>query len=106
MYMLGSTQPIAFDHDQIRSILSRPGVLDDLSSAFDSPTDTIEGWISKIDANTWISGPEVTAFAGDGPMVTDDRPVSEYFLLRMLYGAASPIAAPGTLRAATAGAGG
>jgi spermidine synthase len=106
MYMLGSTQPIAFDHDSIRAILSRPGVLADLSSAFDSPTNTLDGWISKIDANTWISGSEVAAFAGDGPMVTDDRPVSEYFLLRMLYGATSPVAAPATLRAATAGAGG
>jgi predicted membrane-bound spermidine synthase len=106
MYMLGSTQPISFDHDAIRSILSRPGVLADLSSAFDSPTNTIDGWISKIDANTWISGPQVTTFAGTGPMVTDDRPVSEYFLLRMLYGSSSPIAEPSTLRAAAAGPGG
>jgi hypothetical protein len=30
----------------------------------------------------WISGAEVGPFAGDGPMVTDDRPLSEYFLLR------------------------
>jgi spermidine synthase len=106
MYMLGSTQPIAFDDDAIRAILERPGVLDDVSSAFDSPTKTIEGWISNIHGSTWISGSEVATFAGDGPMVTDDRPVSEYFLLRMLYGASSPIAAPASLRAATAGTGG
>jgi spermidine synthase len=106
MYMLGSTQPITFDHDAIRSVLSRPGVLNDLSTAFDSPTTTIDGWISQIDRNTWISGPAVATFAGDGPMVTDDRPVSEYFLLRMLFGPKSATAAPSTLRAATAGTGG
>jgi spermidine synthase len=106
MYMLGSTQPIAFDDDSIRSILERPGVLDDVSSAFDSPTNTIDGWMSKIHADTWIRGSQVASFAGEGPMVTDDRPVSEYFLLRMLYGATSPMAGPSTLRAATAGTGG
>jgi spermidine synthase len=106
MYMLGSTEPIAFDHDSIRAVLERPGVLEDISSAYDSPDDTIEGWTTRIDANTWLTGPEVTAFVGNGPMVTDDRPVSEYFLLRMLYGASSPVAVPATLRAATAGTGG
>jgi spermidine synthase len=103
MYMLGSTQPIAFEHDAIRSILSRPGVLDDISSAYDSPEHTIDGWISRIDGSRWLTGSAVRSFIGDGPMVTDDRPVSEYFLLRMLYGAKSPVAVPATLRAATAG---
>ena len=39
-------------------------------------------------------------------MVTDDRPVSEYFLIRKTFGSStSPVAVPSTLRAA-AGAGG
>jgi hypothetical protein len=38
-------------------------------------------------------------------MVTDDRPLSEYFLLRRLAGTDSQLAVPQTLRAA-AGAGG
>ena len=87
-------------HDAIREVLGRPGVLADISSAYDSPTNTIEGWTAKIDQLTWISGAAVPAFAGDGPMVTDDRPLSEYFLLRRLAGTHSPLAVPSTLKAA------
>ena len=99
-YMLGSVQPIAFDHDAIRTTLERPGVLTDVSSAFDSPTKTIDGWTARIDELTWLSGSAVTAFAGDGPSVTDDRPLSEYFLLRRLAGTDSPPAVPANLMAA------
>ena len=99
-YMLGSDDPIAFDPAAIRSVLERPGVLADISSAYDSPEKTVEGWITRIQDLTWISGPTVTKFAGTGPMVTDDHPLSEYFLLRRMAGTDSPIAAPRTLRAA------
>ena len=101
-YMLGSTDPMTFSPDAIRAVLARPGILDDISSAYDSPAKTVDAWIARIEAQTWISGPAVMAFAGSGPMVTDDRPLSEYFLLRRLGGTSSPIAAPSTLRAATA----
>ena len=37
IYMLGSDDPIDLDPDTARAILARPGVLDDLSEAFDSP---------------------------------------------------------------------
>jgi spermidine synthase len=105
MYMLGSDEPIAFDHAAIRAVLERPGVLDEISTAYDSPARTIEGWTALIDADTFLSGKAVTDFAGVGPMVTDDRPVSEYFLIRTYFDPKSPIAVPSTLRAA-AGAGG
>jgi spermidine synthase len=104
-YMLGSSDPVAFDPDAIRTVLARPGILDDISSAYDSPTRSVDGWIAEIDQLTWISGSAVARFAGDGPMVTDDRPLSEYFLLRRLGGTHSPIAVPSTLRAATVSGG-
>ncbi len=44
MYMLGSDAPIAFDHASIAAVLARPGVLDDISSAYDSPEHTVAGW--------------------------------------------------------------
>lgn len=105
MYMLGSDDPIAFEDGAVRTVLERPGVLEDISSAYDSPDQTVAGWTSRIHANTWLTGKAVTDFAGVGPMVTDDRPVSEYFLIRTWGGSDSPIAVPQTLRAA-AGAGG
>jgi spermidine synthase len=100
MYMLGSDQPIAFDRDAIRAVLERPGVLDDLSSAYDSPEQTIDGWTRQIDDATWLTGPAVMAFVGEGPTVTDDRPVSEYFLVRTFGGDDSGVAGPATLRGA------
>ncbi len=100
-YVLGSDLPISLAPDAIRTVLGRPGVLADLSSPFDSPTDTVDGWIAKIEQMTWISGDQVTAFVGDGPEVTDDRPLSEYFLIRRIMGDGSQRATPSTLRSAT-----
>jgi spermidine synthase len=99
-YLLGSDDPIAFEPDAIRSVLARPGVLEDISSEFDSPTDTIDGWIAQIKQMTWISGDRVTKFAGEGPQVTDDRPLSEYFMIRRFMGDGTGPATPTALRAA------
>lgn len=85
-YMLGSDEPLTFEPDAIRAILARPGVLEDISSAYDSPAATVEDWISIIARQQWLAGPAVTAYAGDGPLITDDRPRPEYFLLRRLFG--------------------
>ena len=99
-YVLGSDRPIAFAPDAIRAVLVRPGLLADISGAFDSPTRTVEGWVAKIAQLTWISGDQVTAFVGDGPEVTDDRPLSEYFLIRRIMGDGSQRATPSALRSA------
>ena len=81
-YMLGSTQPISLDPVAVRSILERPGVLEDVSSAFDSPESTVDGWLGLIEERTWLDGDEVRTYAGTGPLITDDEPRPEYFLLR------------------------
>ena len=86
IYMLGSARPIAFDPASIREVLGRPGILADISSAYDSPTKTVDGWVSVIARQTWLSGQAVRAAAGPGPLITDDRPRTEYFLLRRLFG--------------------
>ncbi len=81
-YMLGSAEPLTFEPDAIRAILARPGVLDDISSAFDSPAKTVEEWVEVVARQQWLAGAAVGAYAGDGPLITDDRPRPEYFLLR------------------------
>jgi len=78
-YMLGSTQPISLDPANILSVLQRPGVREDLSSAYDSPT---MSWENVIPQLVRMSGDEVAAFAGEGPLITDDRPLPEYFIWR------------------------
>jgi hypothetical protein len=86
LYMLGSEEPIAFDDDAIRSVLRRPGVLEDISSARDSRETTEAGWVARIRGLVWLSDGAVAAFAGDAPLITDDRPLPEYFFLRRVYG--------------------
>jgi hypothetical protein len=84
--MLGSDEPLSMDPDVIREILARPGVLADISSAYDSPASTVDDWISVIARQQWLAGTGVTDYAGPGPLITDDHPRPEYFLLRRLFG--------------------
>jgi spermidine synthase len=97
LFMLGSDAPISFDPANIAAILARPGVTEDLSSAYDSPEHDAAGWASKISSLVWIAGDAVERFAGDGPLITDDRPLPEYFLLRHAFGPSSPRVSPGLL---------
>jgi spermidine synthase len=89
-YMLGSDQPLALDSKTLKTVLSRPGVAADLSSAFDSPQKTLEGWLDLIPRLVLLTGADVNRFAGHGPTITDDHPLPEYFLLRLLFGNESP----------------
>ena len=81
-YMLGSDEPIVLDEAAGRAVLERPGVLADISSAFDSPVSTVDDWLALIEEETWLEGDQVRAYAGTGPLITDDEPRPEYFLLR------------------------
>ncbi len=85
-FMLGSEEPIELTEANIRGALERPGVLADISSAYDSPESTLEGWARRIPSLVTLEGDEVRERAGEGPVITDDRPLPEYFLLRRLFG--------------------
>ena len=72
-------------------MLGRPGVLADISSAYDSPVKTMDDWVAEIGRQTSTSGGDaVRAQAGPGPIITDDHPRPEYWLLRTLFGAGVP----------------
>ena len=88
--MFGSRKPIRFDESSIRKVLARPGVLENLAGAADSPASTVDAWVRLIPRLVWISGAEVAHFGGRGSLITDDRPLTEYFLLRRLTEPESP----------------
>jgi hypothetical protein len=96
--MLGSESAVSITQENARAVLERPGVLQDLSGAYDSPADSVDGWLRVIEDSFWIGGADVDAFAGEGPLITDDRPLPEYFLLHRLFGEESPRAGPSLLR--------
>lgn len=89
-FLLGSDAPIVFSESSIREVLQRPGVLLDLSSASDAPKQTEDGWAEMIPRFVRLSGIEVAGFAGSGPLITDDHPLPEYYLVRRLLGPKSP----------------
>jgi hypothetical protein len=90
VYMLGSANPVPITADAIRSVLSRPGVADDLTNTPDGNKRTAVQWMALIPTLLWIQGDRVRRFTGNGPLITDDRPLTEYFLLRRLYGPTYP----------------
>ncbi len=90
VYMLGSEAPILLDEAAVREVLGRPGVLEDISSAFDSPAATVDAWIESIDRQRWLDNAAARAYVGHGPLITDDRPRPEYFLLRRWLGFGEP----------------
>ncbi|MBA2381798.1 MAG: fused MFS/spermidine synthase [Chloroflexi bacterium] len=97
LYMMGSDQPLVFDDAAMREVLGRPGILDDISSAYDSPATTVDDWISRIGQLRWIADAEVDTFTGPGPLITDDHPLPEYFLLRRIFNQDVPETSPDML---------
>ncbi|MEO8245850.1 MAG: fused MFS/spermidine synthase [Chloroflexota bacterium] len=92
VFMLGSSDPISLGAEGVRSVLARPGVIEDLTSAPDSPPiDSVDDWTALIASLAWLDNDAAREFAGDGPMITDDRPRTEYFLLRSSFGPSSPL---------------
>ena len=98
-FMFGSDQPVDFDEASIREVLARPGILADISSAFDSPKLDVDGWVGAIPQLIRLKGDQVSAFAGPGPLITDDRPLPEYFFLRHWLGTPSPRLSPDQVHA-------
>jgi Spermine/spermidine synthase domain len=101
VYMLGSQAPVVIDTAGATRVLSRAGVVADLIATPDDAGRGLNDWVSLIPSLVWISGDQVTGFAGAGPMITDDRPLTEYFLLRRIFGRLSPPMTEATLRAVT-----
>jgi hypothetical protein len=83
-FFLGSESPIELTDEAIRGVLERPGVLEDISSAYDSPQATLAGWAAFLPTLVTVPSDQVGWRAGPGPLITDDRPLPEYFLLRRL----------------------
>jgi spermidine synthase len=84
-YLLGSDEPMELTSQAVRLALDRPGLVEDLSSAYDSPQHALDGWARLIPSLVWLSDGELSRFTGDGPLITDDHPLPEYFLLRRIF---------------------
>jgi spermidine synthase len=99
VYMFGSDEPIPFDAANMQAVLSKNGVLNDLSTAEDSPqgVTTAQQWQQRLLDDIWISDAQVVQFGAPGTLITDDHPFTEYDMLRHMVGTASPRATRYTL---------
>jgi hypothetical protein len=100
-YMLGSDGNVEIDRKALIDVLNRPGVLDDVNSAPDASTLTAEQWADRVAGLKWASGDQLREVVGDGPLITDDRPLPEYFILRRLANPNAPLLSLNGLRALT-----
>lgn len=100
VFMLGSDRPVSFAPDAIASVLERPGVTDNLSTAPDSPAHDLAAWSQLIPSLVFATGDAVRSGVGPGPIITDDHPRTEYFLVRRMADPAAPLMSRATLQAA------
>jgi hypothetical protein len=90
-YLLGSDGSVDLDTALVREALGRPGVLADVDAALDSGHRTADEWAATLQDLTWASGDALRKAVGDGPLITDDHPLPEYFLLRRLANPDAPL---------------
>ncbi len=84
MYMMGSSAPIHLTTAAILKIFGTHAASGDLRGAPDwKPTPTTS-WPSIIHSHVWLTNNQVNRFTGPGPLLTDDHPLTEYFLLAQL----------------------
>ena len=98
--MLGSDRRVTLLPEAIRSVLERPGVTDNLSTAPDSPAHDSAAWSRLIPSLVFATGDVVRSGVGPGPTITDDHPRTEYFLVRRIADPAGPPMSHATLQAA------
>jgi hypothetical protein len=89
-YLIGSDGSVDVEPAALEAVLARPGVLDDVNSAPDSNNRPADEWARVFEADTWATGDELRTIVGDGPLITDDRPLPEYFILRRLQDPGAP----------------
>jgi spermidine synthase len=81
VYIMGSQAPITFSPAGISAVFGSPAARADLSSAPDYKPTTTAQWVSDIQGDVWLTNNQVDAYTGTGPLITDDHPLTEYFML-------------------------
>jgi spermidine synthase len=81
VYMLGSDRPVQLGGGSVERFLGTASARQDLGDAPDDPALDGAGWSRLVEQHHWLSDGEVVSFAGPGGLITDDRPLSEYYLI-------------------------
>ncbi len=82
MFLLGSDKPMVFRPNTIKEIFGSHAAQADLANAPDYARVPTASWPGIISSLTWMQNNQVNAYTGPGPLLTDNDPSSEYFLLK------------------------
>jgi spermidine synthase len=81
VFIMGSQAPITFTPSGITAAVGTPAARADLQGAPDYRPTTTAQWVSDIPSDVWLADNQVNAYTGPGPLITDDHPLTEYFML-------------------------
>ena len=81
MFVLGSQSPISLRTSAILKVFGSAAAREDLHTAADYHTFPVTAWPQIIHSHIWMTNNQVSAYTGPGPLLTDDHPLSEYFLI-------------------------
>ena len=81
MYLLGSDKQMIFTASSIEKVFGSAAARADLAGAPDYPRVPTASWPRVISSLTLMRNNQVNAYTGPGPLLTDNAPMSEYFLL-------------------------
>jgi spermidine synthase len=84
VYMLGSDEPMSFDEASIRGFMETDQAKEDFIGTMEGERLKGVDWVQLVRRNSWLADAEVDGFVGPGPLITDDNPRTEYFMLRYL----------------------
>lgn len=85
MYMLGSDSPLTWNDSQAAALFESPSAMRDISDAPDYQYLPNQPWPVLMDEARWLSDDQVDRFTGNVQLITDDRPLTEYYLLHLLF---------------------
>ena len=87
LYMLGSDGNLGWDSATASRVLGSAQATRDLRTAPDYGAIAGRPWPQILAGMRWMQDGEVDRFAGSAPLITDDRPRTEYYILHHLFAA-------------------
>jgi spermidine synthase len=85
VYMIGSDSDISWSASTADRIMGSPQAMQDITSAPDYWKIAGRSWPDVLAGMRWLKDGDVDRFAAGAPMITDDRPRTEYYLLHQLF---------------------
>ncbi|MGC8462006.1 MAG: fused MFS/spermidine synthase [Candidatus Dormibacteria bacterium] len=84
LQLVGSTKPLDLNQNTVTKLFSRPVVQNDLALAPDNPHASGATWYPILRAHLWLANAQLSSYLGPGLLNTENRPLSEYYLLHTL----------------------